>query len=73
MKTQEMILQIDRHRMIRMYITAIAMTAGIFFFSVKAFAQSTVVDIVVNSEDHTTLEAAVIAAELADDLIEIKL
>ena len=33
-----------------------------------AFAQSTVVDIVVNSADHTTLEAAVIAAELADDL-----
>jgi uncharacterized surface protein with fasciclin (FAS1) repeats len=32
------------------------------------FAQSTVVDIVVNSEDHNTLEAAVIAAELADDL-----
>jgi len=28
----------------------------------------TVVDIIVNSEDHTTLEAAVIAAELADDL-----
>lgn len=32
------------------------------------FAQSTVVDIVVNSEDHNTLEAAVIAAGLADDL-----
>jgi SAM-dependent methyltransferase len=31
-------------------------------------AQQTVVDIVVNSDDHTTLEAAVIAAELADDL-----
>jgi uncharacterized surface protein with fasciclin (FAS1) repeats len=29
---------------------------------------TTVVDIIVNSEDHTTLEAAVIAAELADDL-----
>ena len=28
----------------------------------------TVVDIIVNSPDHTTLEAAVIAAELADDL-----
>ncbi|WP_430937414.1 fasciclin domain-containing protein, partial [Saccharicrinis sp. 156] len=28
----------------------------------------TVVDIIVNSEDHNTLEAAVIAAELADDL-----
>lgn len=33
-----------------------------------AFAQSTVVDVVVNSSDHNTLEAAVIAAELADDL-----
>ena len=31
-------------------------------------AQTTVVDIVVNSEVHETLEAAVIAAELADDL-----
>jgi uncharacterized surface protein with fasciclin (FAS1) repeats len=38
------------------------------FLSMAAFAQNTVVDIVVNSEDHTTLEAAVIAAELADDL-----
>lgn len=36
--------------------------------AISAFAQSTVVDIVVNSEDHNTLEAAVIAAELADDL-----
>ena len=33
-----------------------------------AFAQSTVVDVVVNSSDHNTLETAVIAAELADDL-----
>ena len=32
------------------------------------FAQQTVVDIIVNSPDHNTLEAAVIAAELADDL-----
>ena len=31
-------------------------------------AQNTVVDIVVNSENHTSLEAAVIAAGLADDL-----
>jgi uncharacterized surface protein with fasciclin (FAS1) repeats len=38
------------------------------FLTSSAFAQSTVVDIVVNSEDHNTLEAAVIAAELADDL-----
>jgi uncharacterized surface protein with fasciclin (FAS1) repeats len=32
------------------------------------FAQSTVVDIVVGSADHNTLEKAVVAAELADDL-----
>lgn len=38
------------------------------FFTSTAFAQSTVVDIVVGSDDHNTLEAAVIAAELADDL-----
>ena len=36
--------------------------------AIAANAQSTVVDIVVNSENHNTLEAAVIAAELADDL-----
>lgn len=36
--------------------------------SSAAFAQSTVVEIVVNSPDHTTLEAAVLAAGLADDL-----
>ena len=32
------------------------------------FAQTTVVDVIVGSPNHTTLEAAVIAAELADDL-----
>lgn len=37
-------------------------------FTSTAFAQTTVVDVVVNSADHNTLEAAVIAAELADDL-----
>jgi uncharacterized surface protein with fasciclin (FAS1) repeats len=37
-------------------------------FTSMAMAQSTVVDVVVNSENHQTLEAAVIAAELADDL-----
>ena len=35
---------------------------------VVSFSQQTVVDIIVNSPDHNTLEAAVIAAELADDL-----
>ena len=38
------------------------------FFTSMAFSQTTVVDIVVGSDDHNTLEAAVIAAELADDL-----
>jgi len=38
------------------------------FFTNSLMAQKTVVDIVVGSDAHTTLEAAVIAAELADDL-----
>lgn len=37
-------------------------------FTSITFSQTTVVDIIVGSPDHTTLEAAVIAAELADDL-----
>jgi uncharacterized surface protein with fasciclin (FAS1) repeats len=36
--------------------------------SFVSFAQNSVVDIIVNSADHDTLEAAVVAAELADDL-----
>jgi uncharacterized surface protein with fasciclin (FAS1) repeats len=36
--------------------------------SLVSFAQNSVVDIIVNSPDHNTLEVAVIAAELADDL-----
>jgi uncharacterized surface protein with fasciclin (FAS1) repeats len=36
--------------------------------SICSFAQYTVVDVIVNSPEHDTLEAAVIAAELADDL-----
>lgn len=42
----------------------------LFLFVLLTFAlqAQTVVDIVVNSPDHNTLEAAVIAAELADDL-----
>ena len=38
------------------------------FFLNNAKAQTTVVDIIVNSPDHTILETAVIAAGLADDL-----
>jgi transforming growth factor-beta-induced protein len=46
------------------------LAVGLLLLSGKApsYGQTTVVDIVVNSADHTTLEAAVIAAGLADDL-----
>jgi len=47
-------------------ISFIAMS--LILFTSMAFSQNTVVDIVVGSEDHKTLEAAVVAAELADDL-----
>ena len=40
----------------------------LFFLGLLTQAQTTVVDVVVNSEDHTTLEAAVVAAGLADAL-----
>ena len=40
----------------------------LILFTSMAMAQTTVVDVVVNSDAHNTLEAAVIAAELADDL-----
>ena len=63
MKTQELIQQNPIMMMRR-----VTMAMLLAMFSIALFAQSTVVDIVVNSEDHTTLEAAVIAAELADDL-----
>jgi len=49
-----------------MKMTFIALMMVLFVNT--ALAQNTVVDIVVGSKDHTTLEAAVIAAELADDL-----
>ena len=51
-------------QMMRMTFIALMMV----LFVNTALAQNTVVDIVVGSDDHTTLEAAVIAAELADDL-----
>ncbi len=43
-------------------------TLTLMLFSVGLFAQGTVVDVIVNSPDHETLETAVIAAELDDDL-----
>lgn len=63
MKTKKLTLENPIHAM-RISLTAMIMA----LFSITALAQATVVDIVVNSADHTTLEAAVIAAELADDL-----
>ena len=63
MKTKDLTLK-NPIQMMRTAMFAMIMA----FMSMTTFAQSTVVDIVVNSADHTTLEAAVIAAELADDL-----
>ena len=63
MKTQNLILQNPIY-MLRISMMALMMAV----VSLSAFAQGSVVDIVVNSPDHTTLEAAVIAAGLADDL-----
>ncbi|MDF1576362.1 MAG: fasciclin domain-containing protein [Bacteroidales bacterium] len=65
MKTQILSLQNPIHMMRISFMATI-----LALLSMAAFAQSTVVDIVVNSSDHNTLEAAVIAAELADDLSE---
>ncbi len=65
MKTQLQILSLENPiLMVRRGLFAMMLV----LFASMAFAQNTVVDIVVNSPDHTTLEAAVIAAELADDL-----
>jgi len=63
MKTQHLTLE-NPIQIMRISLAAMIMA----LISVTALAQSTVVDIVVNSADHSTLEAAVIAAELADDL-----
>lgn len=50
-------------------VSLIAMLMILFTGMTTAiYAQGTVVDIIVNSDDHNTLEAAVVAAELADDL-----
>lgn len=65
MKTQTQIL---KFRSSIINITKSLLVMLMIFSTGSIFAQSTVVDIVVNSENHSTLEAAVIAAELADDL-----
>jgi uncharacterized surface protein with fasciclin (FAS1) repeats len=65
MKTNSSLTKVQiRVAAIRGTMTALMMA----LFTSLAFSQTTVVDIIVGSPDHTTLEAAVIAAELADDL-----
>ena len=64
MKAKQLNVENPIH-VIRISLIALVMMVSIVGMT---FAQSTVVDVVVNSADHTTLEAAVIAAELADDL-----
>ena len=44
------------------------MAFGLALTSLISFSQSTVVDVIVNSEDHTLLEAAVVSAGLVDAL-----
>ncbi len=43
---------------------------GIVFISLFSLAQTTVVDVIMNSEDHTILEAAVVEAGLVEALSE---
>lgn len=66
MKAKEKILVLDYPSNV---IKSAILTSLMILFTSALFAQKkTVVDVVVNSKDHQTLEAAVIAAELADDL-----
>ncbi len=66
MKAREKILVIQYPSNV---IKSAILTSLMILFTTALFAQKkTVVDVVVNSKDHQTLEAAVIAAELADDL-----
>ena len=65
MKTQVQLVNLENPiTMIRTGFIAMILV----LFTSMAVAQTTVVEIIVNSPDHTTLEAAVIAAELDDDL-----
>lgn len=65
MKTQT---KISRFKSSILVITQSIFAITLLFFTTTAFSQATVVDIVVGSDNHNTLEAAVVAAELADDL-----
>jgi len=65
MKTKELFI-IKENTATALRVSLLAIIAVIY--SSMALAQTTVVDIIVESKDHKTLEAAVVAAELADDL-----
>lgn len=67
-ETRAAVLQMDRGMSTAHIAKAALMAMFMVFFMNTLLAQKTVVDIVVESKDHSTLEAAVIAAELADDL-----
>lgn len=68
MKAQEKSLNVAHPiHLIRISVAATIM-AFITLMAANAQSSATVVDIVVGSENHNTLEAAVVAAELADDL-----
>jgi hypothetical protein len=51
-----------------MIIRNLFVATWVFLISTVAFSQNTVVDIISNSEDHDTLEIAITAAGLDDDL-----
>ena len=71
MKTKEVQVAVlnPSKEMNKAYIAKTALLALFMVFFVNTvMGQKTVVDVVVGSESHSTLEAAVIAAELADDL-----
>ena len=65
MKTNVQLLTME-NPVAKIRISLLAML--MILFSSMAFAQNTVVDVIVNSPDHNTLETAVIAAGLDDDL-----
>lgn len=67
-ETRAVALNIEKGMNSAQFVKATLLAMIMVFFVNTLIAQKTVVDIVVESEAHTTLEAAVIAAELADDL-----
>jgi uncharacterized surface protein with fasciclin (FAS1) repeats len=67
-ETRAAVLIMDKGTHSALTVKAALLALIMIFFVNTLMAQKTVVDIVVESSTHTTLEAAVIAAELADDL-----